>query len=210
MDLYKLSAKYHFSGVEEAIASQIKVAFPSTREAFISEQSISMRKAMFSHGNILRLLPVLQEAGIANSLPSLFYCCSQYSIPTILAEGLPPGATELLLVGREKVKYNIFEAFAKKIDQYHPGTRIRNCMASPTCPVMRSFTVFNMLCQFQTETTFGSGGCEFFTMPKTFDEILSALDISTCDACKTELKQILGTICDEVWTLLSESFGLMS
>ncbi|KLO09155.1 hypothetical protein SCHPADRAFT_1000469 [Schizopora paradoxa] len=200
--LFKLSNKYHFSGVDAAFQKELKVVFPQSRAAFGKPQGASVRRSLFTHDNLLPLLPVVQATGKTKLFPSLLYCCSQYSINAILAEDLPPETKELLLAGREKVKLSIHDAFAHQVDYHHLGMGV--CKRNPRCRTSACFAEFDTKCQTQIESKPGHGE-EFFTM-KEFDEVQTSTP--PCDDCKEGVKKILSAVRDQVWDLLPEIFEL--
>lgn len=200
--IFKLSNKYHFSGVEEALKNELKIAFPQTRSAFVQTESSDIRHAMFRNNNLLPLPPMVQGADLAELFPSLFYCCSQYSIPDILAEPQHPNLTKLLLSGREEIKRSIHRHLSYQAEFYHRGMSC--CKLHFTCRPAAFFAEFNTTCQLQKETISSDGG-DFFTM-RYLEEVESK--VSLCDECKKAIDVLMSRMRDEVWALLPDIFEL--
>ncbi|KLO05520.1 hypothetical protein SCHPADRAFT_1002869 [Schizopora paradoxa] len=200
--LFKLSNKYQFISVEDALENELKVAFPQNRSAFGQAESTEIRHALLTNDNLLPLLPMVQDAGLAEHFPSLFYCCSQYSIPVILAECLDPNLTELLLSGREEIKRSIHRHLSEKAEFYHRGMVC--CKLQSTCRPAAFFAEVNTMCQFQKETVSSNGG-DFFTM-KYFDKM--EVKVTLCDECKKSVMVLMSRMRDDVWASLPEIFEL--
>lgn len=200
--IFKLSNKYHFSGVEDALKNELKIAFPQTRSAFEQADSSDIRHAMFHNNNLLPLLPMVQDAGLAELFPSLFYCCSQYSIPEILAEPLHPNLTRLLLSGREEIRRSIHRRLSYQAEFYHRGMGC--CKLQFTCRPAAFFAGFNTTCQLQKETVSSDGG-DFFTM-KYLDEV--ECKVNLCDECNKAIELLMSRMRDEVWALSPDIFEL--
>ncbi len=202
LGLFKLSIKYHFPGLEQTFKNQLAVAFPLSRMAFLQEQSIKLRRAVLLHDNIFGFLNVAREMGMSEILPALFYCCSLYSVCAVLAKELAPPITELLLAGREKLKFHIFDAISKKMELYALG--IAGCKVAPHCRVSVLLQACNLKCQSQTDTL-ASDGADFFTL-NIFDE--APPTTSLCNTCKSGLTAVVGSVRDSVWNLLPQVFEL--
>ncbi|KLO09156.1 hypothetical protein SCHPADRAFT_1000470 [Schizopora paradoxa] len=202
--LFKLSNKYHFSAIEEAFQTELKIAFPSTRAAFGQAESSDIRYSMFLHGNLLPLLPMIEDASLAKSCPSLFYSCSQYSIHDIVAANLPPKTMEVLLCGREAIKERIHRILSERVELYHIGMSCCERSMLAQCRSAACFAEFNTISQSQMETVSSSGG-EFFTL-KAIDEVQTS--ITLCNPCKKEIQSQMDRFRDQIWVALPEIFKL--